>query len=71
MLKDTTNIQFNCLFHMLANRAYGKYICMLYSGLNVMMTIQVVALFKARDCGRSLAGIANLNLAGGMDVCLL
>jgi len=31
----------------------------------------VAARSKARDCGRSLAGITGLNSAGGMDVCLL
>ena len=31
----------------------------------------MAARFKARDCGRSLAGIADSNSTGGMDVCLL
>jgi hypothetical protein len=33
--------------------------------------IPVVAQSKAWVCGRSLAGIAGSNPAGGMDVCLL
>ena len=33
--------------------------------------IPVAALSKACVCGRSLAGIASSNPAGGMDVCLL
>jgi hypothetical protein len=33
--------------------------------------IPVAAWFKAWDCGRSLAGIADSNAAEGMDVCLL
>ena len=33
--------------------------------------IPVAAWSKAWVCGRSLAGIAGLNPAGGMDVCLL
>ena len=33
--------------------------------------IAVAARSKAWVCGRSLAGIAGLNPAGGMDVCLL
>ena len=35
------------------------------------MRISVAARSKAWVCGRSLAGIAALNSAGGMDVCLL
>jgi len=36
-----------------------------------MAPIPVAARSKACVCGRSLAGIAGSNLAGGMDVCLL
>jgi hypothetical protein len=36
-----------------------------------ILPILVVALPKAWVCGRSLAGIAGSNPAGGMDVCLL
>jgi hypothetical protein len=35
------------------------------------MQIPVAERSKAWVCSRSLAGIAGLNLAGGMDVCLL
>jgi hypothetical protein len=35
------------------------------------MPIPVAARSKAWGCGRSLAGIANKNPAGGTDVCLL
>jgi hypothetical protein len=35
------------------------------------LPIPVVALFKAWVCGRSVAGIAGSNTAGGMDVSLL
>jgi hypothetical protein len=33
--------------------------------------IPVAARSKAWDCGRSLAGIAGSNPAGGMDICVL
>jgi hypothetical protein len=33
--------------------------------------VPVARLFKARVCGRSLAGIAGSNPTAGMDVCLL
>ena len=36
-----------------------------------MEVIPVAAWSKAWVCGRSLAGNAGSNLAGGMDVCLL
>ena len=35
------------------------------------MPISVVERSKARVCGRSLAGVAGLNTAGGMDVCVV
>jgi hypothetical protein len=35
-----------------------------------LMPIPVAARSKVWVCGRSLAGIVGLNLAGGMDVCL-
>ena len=38
---------------------------------DVHMTVQVADRSKARVCGRSLAGIAGSNPAGGMDVCVL
>jgi hypothetical protein len=35
-----------------------------------VMSIPLAALSKASVCGRSLAGIAGSNSAGGVDVCL-
>jgi hypothetical protein len=35
------------------------------------LPIQVAAPFKLWVFGHSLAGIAGLNLTGGMDICLL
>jgi hypothetical protein len=35
------------------------------------MLILVAARFKAWICDRSLAGIADSNPAGGLDVCLM
>ena len=37
----------------------------------VYKLIPVTERSKARVCGRSLAGIAGSNPAGGMDICLL
>jgi hypothetical protein len=39
--------------------------------LLLLLPIPVAARSKAWICGRSLTGIAGLNPAGGMDVCLL
>ena len=36
-----------------------------------IMPIPVAARYKAWFCDRLLAWIAGLNLAGGMDICLL
>ena len=38
---------------------------------NIHTTVSVAARSKARICGHSLAGIAGLNPAGGMNVSLL
>jgi hypothetical protein len=35
------------------------------------LLIPVTDRSKARVCGRSLAGVADSNLAGGMDVCVV
>ena len=35
------------------------------------MPIPVVERSKAKDCGRSLAGVAGSNPAGGIDVCVV
>jgi hypothetical protein len=43
----------------------------LYKGINeIFVDPSDLAVFKARVCGNSLAGIAGSNPAGGMDVCL-
>ena len=47
------------------NRTYKFYA----SGCEVL-PIPVAERMKATVCGRSLAGIAGSNLAGGMDLCL-
>ena len=39
--------------------------------LTLGLSVPVAERSKARVYGRSLAGIAGLNPAGGMDVCLL
>jgi hypothetical protein len=36
-----------------------------------MLPFPVAERSKASVCGRSLAGIAGSNLAGGMDVCVV
>ena len=36
-----------------------------------ILPIPVAELSKAKVCGRSLAGVAGLNPAGDMDVCVL
>jgi hypothetical protein len=40
------------------------------SRVSTYVPIPVAALFKAWVCGRSLAGIAGSNPAGGMDFCI-
>ena len=35
------------------------------------MTFSVAERSKAKVCGRSLAGVANSNPAGGIDVCVM
>ena len=57
-------------------KLYRKYIyqsCikLLSHILKLHQPIPVAERYKAWVCGRSLAGIAGSNPAGGMDVCLL
>ena len=42
---------------------------LMYVNFNLLMSVAERS--KARVCGRSLAGTAGSNLAGGMGVCLL
>jgi hypothetical protein len=43
----------------------------IYSSRVINKPVQVAARSKTRVYGQSLAGIAGLNPAGGMDLCLL
>jgi hypothetical protein len=46
-------------------------VIVMYYSMSKYMPIAVAALSKASVCGRSLAGIAGSNNAGGKDVCFL
>ena len=46
--------------------------CIISSVASVFrVQIPLAERFEARVCGRSLAGIADLNSAGGIDVCVV